>query len=67
MDFDAVGNTQSTIEANFTTVNRRCEEMFKKWLGGEGSRQPATWSMLLKILEECKLKALAGDIRTALK
>ena len=66
MDFDPNGSTQSTIQANHHDVTKCCEVMFKTWLSGEGSKQPATWSLLVQILDDCGFKVLAKDVEEAL-
>ena len=67
MDFDPTGHTQTAINKDFSTVQEKCTEMFKKWLQGLGSKQPATWEMLVEILKDCDFKKLATSIETALK
>jgi len=65
MDFDPNGRTKSTIQANNRDVIDCCETMFKTWLKGEG-KQPATWSMLIEILNDCSFKVLADDLERVL-
>ena len=62
MDFDPTGHTQTEINRDFSTVQEKCIEMFKKWLQGLGSKQPATWEMLVEILKDCDFKLLADSI-----
>lgn len=62
MDFDPFGNTLASMKKDFGSVQERCTEVFRKWLGGEGKRQPATWRMLVKLLKECERSVLAGEI-----
>ena len=66
MDFDDTGHTQKTIQDDYNNVTKRCNATFGMWLEGQGRRQPATWSMLIQILKECKLNALAVDIEEML-
>lgn len=66
MDFDPKGNTLDAIKKDFDGVKERCRETFRLWLDGKGKRQPATWSMLLEILEDSNLGELAGEIRNVL-
>ena len=67
MDFDPVGHTQTAINRDYATVQEKCIETFKKWLGGQGSKQPATWETLLEILRNCNFETLADSIEDALK
>ena len=67
MDFDPTGHTQTAINKDFSTVQEKCTEMFKKWLQGHGSRQPATWEILVEILRDCGFGELATEIETALQ
>lgn len=62
MDFDRTGRTQTAINKDFDAVAEKCTETFKRWLGGEGSKQPATWEVLLDILRDCNFEKLAEDI-----
>lgn len=67
MNFDKVGEIVNAIKKNNPgDVTECCEETFRKWLQGKGTRQPATWSMLITILRECSLNALAKDIEDML-
>lgn len=66
MDFDPKGSKLDAIRSDYSTVQQRCRETFKLWLDGKGKRQPATWSTLLEILEDCDLSDLAGNIREVL-
>ena len=66
MDFDPNGRTHSTIQAsNHGDVTKCCEAMFKTWLRGEG-KQPATWSTLIEILNDCSFKVLADKVEKVL-
>ena len=67
MDFDPHGHTQTAINKDFGSVQEKCRETFKKWLQGQGSRQPATWEILVEILRDCDFENLATSIETALK
>ena len=66
MDFDSDGHTQTAINKDFGSVQEKCRETFKKWLQGQGSRQPATWEILVEILRDCDFENLATSIETAL-
>jgi len=67
MDFDPTGYMQSAIKANnHGNVAVCCKATFTTWLEGVGSKQPATWSMLIQILNECRFKVLAEDVKKAL-
>jgi hypothetical protein len=66
MDFDPVGHTQTEINRDCSTVQEKCTEMFKRWLGGQGSKQPPTWETLLEILRDCGFGQLATDIESSL-
>ena len=67
MDFDPNGHTQTAINKDFSTVQEKCTETFKKWLQGMGSRQPATWKKLVEILRDCEFAPLASRIKAALR
>ena len=67
MDFDPEGHTQTAINRDFSTVQEKCRETFKKWLQGHGSRKPATWEILVEILRDCDFENLATDIETSLQ
>lgn len=66
MDFDQKGDTQAAIKKDFSSVLECCTETFRLWLDGKGNRQPATWSTLLEILDDCDLANLAQDIQMVL-
>ena len=40
------------IKADHKEVEKRCEELFHRWLRGDIGKQPKTWSVLLKALSE---------------
>ena len=63
MDFDQKGDTLAAIRKDFSSVLDCCTETFRLWLDGKGNRQPATWSTLLEILDDCDLGNLAQDIQ----
>lgn len=65
LDFDGMGQTIEQIRANENRVECCCRAMFKHWLEGNG-RQPATWAILIEILEDCNFVNLATDIRNSL-
>ena len=67
MDFDPTGHTQTAINKDFSTVQEKCTETFKKWLQGQGSRQPATWKKLVEILKDCDFAPLARKIKTTFR
>ena len=62
MDFDPEGHTQTAINRDFSTVQEKCRETFKKWLQGVGDQQPATWEKLVEILRDCNFVQLATSI-----
>lgn len=62
MDFDPVGHTQTAIDKDFGSVREKSTETFKKWLQGEGSKQPASWEILVEILKDCNFGNLASNI-----
>ena len=66
MDFDPDGHTQTAINRDFGSVKEKCRETFKKWLQCQGSRQPATWKILVEILRDCDFENLATSIEAAL-
>jgi hypothetical protein len=66
MDFDPVGETVTVIDRDSTTMEERCEETFRRWLRGQGSKQPPTWETLLEILRNCGFGRLSTKIETAL-
>lgn len=66
LDFDPDGTTLSLIEKKYPLDPEACcREMFKKWLAGSG-RQPPTWELLIKLLEDAEQRHLAGQIKSLL-
>ena len=66
LDFDIAGHTVSLIEAE-QKVNGPvacCQEMFKRWLDGNG--KPATWKVLIELLEVVGQNELAKQVKLAL-
>ena len=64
LDFDASGETLQRIQADEGQggVKSCCRSMFQHWLQGNGVR-PASWTTLLKILEDSLFVSLAADVR----
>jgi ankyrin repeat protein len=66
LDFDPMGNR---LEIIAVTERERpeecCQSMFQHWLNGNGV--PATWSTLIRILQNCRLGVLAAEVKEALK
>lgn len=68
LDFDPCGGTIQIIEKKCHYDPKDCcREMMQRWLEGKGSRQPATWKLLVEILHECDLNALAGQVQSQLE
>lgn len=67
LNFDSVGQTIEQIKANEKQVELCCRAMFQHWLQGNGRLQPATWAILIQILEDCDFKNLAKEIRDSLR
>ena len=68
LDFDPYGGTIQIIEKKCHYDPKDCcREVMQLWLKGKGSRQPATWKLLVEILHECDLNTLAGKVRSALE
>ena len=42
-----------------------CMEMFQTWLKGAG-RQPASWDIVIELLEDCEQTYLAQQVKAAL-
>ena len=67
LEFDDDGRKLDLIEAN-QRVNGPaacCTEMFQTWLKGAG-RQPASWDIVIEVLEDCEQTYLAQQIKDAL-
>ena len=41
-------------------------EMFQTWLKGAERRQPASWDIVIELLEDCEQKYLAQQVKTAM-
>ena len=68
LDFDPCGGTIQIIEKKCHHDPKDCcREVMQLWLEGKGSRQPATWKLLVEILHECDLNTLAGKVQDALE
>lgn len=65
-DFDPYGHLVNQIDSKERDQVRCCEQVFMKWLEGKGEKQPATWRVLIKLLQEMQQKTLVGKIRLAL-
>ena len=66
LDFDPAGKRLGIIAA--TEKDRPedcCQSMFQHWLKGNGL--PATWTTLIRVLEDCELNAVALEVKTALQ
>ena len=67
MEFDDDGTKLNLIEEN-ERVNGPaacCRKMFQTWLKGAG-RQPASWDIVIELLEDCEHKYLAQQVKEAL-
>ena len=67
LEFDDDGTKLNLIEAN-QRVNGPaacCTEMFQTWLKGAG-RQPASWDLVIELLEDCEQTYLAQQVKEAL-
>jgi len=69
LDFDDVGNKIDVIEATYRIQGpvTCCTEMFKAWLKGDGKQQPASWNLLVGLLEDFEHKFLAQQVKAALQ
>lgn len=67
LNFDPDGLTLNLIEAEKKLWGPEacCEEMFQRWLRGEGW-QPATWRVLIELLEDAKYNHLAQQVKDML-
>ena len=65
LDFDPTGVKLDQIEADHTGVDSCCRAMFQHWLEGNGV-QPASWTTLIQILNDCQFLNLAAEVRDAL-
>ena len=63
LDFDHLGTTVQNINRDHRYGKDCIREVVTRWLGGAG-RQPATWEVLVDILDDMKLRYLAGQIRS---
>ena len=66
LDFDGNGYLVSQIGAKGSDPVLCCERVFMNWLDGRGKKQPATWRVLIEVLEELEYNALVEKIRHAL-
>ena len=67
LEFDDDGTKLNLIEAS-RWVNGPaacCTEMFQTWLKGAG-RQPASWDLVIELLEDCERTYLAQQVKEAL-
>lgn len=65
-DFDQCGDLVSQIDSEKRAHVLCCELVFKNWLAGRGKKQPATWRVLIKLLQEMEQNALVEKIQLAL-
>ena len=67
LDFDEDGTKIDHIQAEKAIHGpvECCTEMFKTWLRGEG-KQPASWELLIELLDDFELKYLAQQVRDGL-
>ena len=66
LDFDHVGNRLGIIaDTERERPELCCQSMFQYWLNGNGV--PATWSRLIRILENCRLNVLATEVKEVLQ
>ena len=66
LDFDPNGNTMQVISQRCRgDPEACCREMMQTWLKGKG-RQPATFELLMEILDECNLIVLAQQVKDAI-
>ena len=61
LDFDSVGRDLDTIDRRNRDPADSCNEMFQRWLDGNGI--PATWSNVIDILDTIGLKVIAKDVK----
>ena len=66
LEFDATGSQLYLIDANNKGVEACCRAMFQYWLQGNG-KTPTSWNTLIVILNDCNFRALASQLRAALK
>lgn len=59
----AVIQIEETVKKN---PSRACLEMLRQWIGGiEGTKQPASWCILVTSLREINMGTLASEIEGA--
>ena len=56
----------AAIERNNSTIMDRCRDMLRKWLEGQGSRAPRTWSTLLQALRDIEQTKFAEELHLKL-
>ena len=60
---DETGDKVLAIEQDEKKTERMCREICRQWLEGKG-KQPVTWSTLINVLDQIKLRELATDIQS---
>ena len=65
-DFDGYGRLVRQIRSQERDQVLCCEQVFLYWLEGKGKKQPATWRVLIKLLQEMEHNALVKKIQLAL-
>ena len=63
LEFDDNGETLAAIEKKYVRdPDDCCQEMMRKWVDGEGTKQPVTRELLVELLQDCRLSALAEQV-----
>lgn len=65
LDFDATGAAVKAIEKERKSPQDSCTNMFTQWLCGSG--RPATWRVLIDILNGESQRVLAKELTEAVK
>lgn len=69
LEFDAGGETLDVIAADHVKEGcvACCQSVFSLWLNGRGMRQPASWAVMLQLLEDMKKRWLLRKVETCLR
>lgn len=66
LEFDAGGEALDVISADHVKDGcvACCQSVFSLWLKGRGTRQPASWAVVLQLLEEMRKMWLLRKVKT---
>ena len=69
LDLDKHGETVNIIKQDYPrSVEKCCQELFRRWLSGPGGKSPKTWDTLLQVISDIsELTAIREELQEELQ